>query len=86
MANETLFVRTGNGQGVYIDTEVTENGNYPVQGKGIKTYVDGALGDRGIPYTTTAPTEDNPDGLKFVVLTAEPDTKYSGYIYYIVEE
>lgn len=43
MANKTLFPRTGNGVGYFIDTEVTENGNYPVQGKGIKAYVDSAV-------------------------------------------
>ena len=38
-----------------------------------------------IDYTTTAPTADNTDGIKFVVLTAEPLTKYNGYIYLILE-
>ena len=39
----------------------------------------------GIPYTTTAPTAQNMDGLKFVVLTSMPDTKYFGWIYLITE-
>ena len=39
--------------------------------------------DFGLGYTTTAPTANNTDGLKFVVLTAEPATYYDGY-YYII--
>ena len=84
MANQTLFPRTGNGQGYFIDTEVTENGNYPVQGKGIYNAIAGAVS--ALPYLTEAPTAANPNGLQIVVLDAEPDTKYSGYIYFIVEE
>lgn len=39
-----------------------------------------------IPYLTTAPVADNTAGfLKFVVLNAEPATKYNGYLYIIVE-
>lgn len=34
---------------------------------------------------TTAPTQANPSGLKFVVLNSEPSTKYSGYVYLIKE-
>lgn len=38
----------------------------------------------GMPYLTTAPTSDNlSGGLKFVVLSSEPQTKYNGYIYFI---
>ncbi len=41
----------------------------------------------GIPYTTTAPSSANNDGtLKIVVLSSEPATKYSGYLYIITEE
>lgn len=39
----------------------------------------------GIKYTTTAPTAANTDGLKIVVLNAEPETKYDGYLYLITE-
>lgn len=39
----------------------------------------------GIQYTTTAPTTANTDGLKFVVLSAEPATRYDGYLYIITE-
>ena len=38
-----------------------------------------------VEYITTAPTEPNTEGLKFVVLNSEPSTKYSGYIYFIKE-
>lgn len=37
-----------------------------------------------LPYFTTAPTVDNASGfLKFVVLSAEPATRYDGYLYII---
>lgn len=40
----------------------------------------------GVTYLTTAPSSNNPDNdLKFVVLSSEPATKYSGYIYIITE-
>lgn len=39
----------------------------------------------GVDYSTTAPEADNADGLKFVVLSSEPITKYDGYIYFITE-
>lgn len=37
----------------------------------------------GLGYLTTAPTADNTDGIKIVVLSAEPATKYAGYLYII---
>ena len=38
----------------------------------------------GVSYLTTAPSAANTDGdLKFVVLSSDPATKYSGYIYII---
>lgn len=44
---------------------------------------DGAT--NGLGYLTTAPTAANTDGIKIVVLSAEPATKYDGYIYLITE-
>lgn len=45
-----------------------------------------AISVSGMPYLTAAPLADNTDGtLKFVVLTAEPATRYEGYVYLIVE-
>lgn len=38
-----------------------------------------------IAYITTAPVAENTDGLKIVVLSEEPVTKYSGYLYIITE-
>ena len=38
-----------------------------------------------VKYQTTEPTEENLDGLKFVVLDHEPATKYNGYIYFITD-
>lgn len=37
----------------------------------------------GVAYLTEAPTSANTDGLKFVVLSSDPATKYDGYIYFI---
>ena len=36
-----------------------------------------------VAYLTEAPTSANTDGLKFVVLSSDPATKYDGYIYII---
>ena len=36
-----------------------------------------------LPYLTTAPSADNTDGLKIVVLSSDPSTKYNGYLYLI---
>lgn len=47
--------------------------------------VKGTLID-SLDYLTTAPTEDNTVGLKFVVLASEPATYYTGYYYIITEE
>lgn len=39
----------------------------------------------GLPYTTTAPSSANTDGIKIAVLSSEPATKYSGWLYFITE-
>ena len=39
----------------------------------------------GVSYTTTEPTSPNTDGLKFVVLNYEPNTRYDGWIYIITD-
>ena len=39
----------------------------------------------GVPFLTTAPTANNSDGIKFVLLGSEPATYYGGYIYFIAE-
>lgn len=38
-----------------------------------------------LPYLTTAPSSANTSGLKIVVLSSEPATKYDGYLYIITE-
>lgn len=40
----------------------------------------------GFNYQTSAPTMANTDGMKVAVLSAEPATKYNGYLYLITEE
>lgn len=37
----------------------------------------------GLPILTTAPASANTDGIKIVVLSSEPATKYDGYLYII---
>lgn len=39
--------------------------------------------DAGIVYTTSAPTAANTNGIKICVLSSEPATKYSGWLYLI---
>lgn len=36
-----------------------------------------------LSYLTTAPAADNTSGIKIVVLSSEPATKYNGYLYLI---
>lgn len=46
--------------------------------------LSGAVAADELKYLTTAPTSANTSGnLKFVVLSAEPVTKYDGYVYLI---
>lgn len=42
--------------------------------------------DAGLEVTYTAPVAPNPNGLKFAILTEEPDTYYQGYFYIIQGE
>ena len=51
----------------------------------IKNVINKSIAN-GLPYITTAPTEDNSNGkLIVVVLSSEPATKYNGYLYIITE-
>ena len=44
-----------------------------------------SLGDTtGLNYLTTAPSSANTSGMKIVVLSSEPSTKYNGYLYIII--
>ena len=47
---------------------------------GVKYQVD------TIWYTTSTPTEANPNGVKLAILPEEPATKYDGYLYIIIPE
>ena len=44
----------------------------------------GSVVSAGVQYVTEAPTSANTNGLGFVVLDTEPDTKYDGWVYLIV--
>ena len=37
----------------------------------------------GLDYATTAPTANNTQGVKIAILTTEPGTKYTGWLYFI---
>lgn len=58
--------------------------------KGSNGYLLGVNGSGNLAYTnslpiiTTAPAQANTDGLIIVVLSSEPATKYSGYLYIIL--
>ena len=71
--------------GATLQTLQTGKQNVLTAGSGIAIAND-TISVSGVPYLTTAPVADNTDGtLKFVVLTAEPATRYEGYVYLIVE-
>lgn len=71
--------------GATLQTLQTGKQNVLTAGSGISIASD-TISVSGLPYLTTAPVADNTDGtLKFVVLTAEPATRYEGYVYLIVE-
>ena len=71
--------------GATLQTLQTGKQNVLTAGSGISIASD-TISVSGVPYLTTAPVADNTDGtLKFVVLTAEPATRYNGYMYLIVE-
>lgn len=63
--------------------DVTYNGQSIKNNRGI---VDVPIEAIAVNPITTAPTAPNTDGLKFVVLNAEPANRYEGYIYLITEE
>ena len=44
----------------------------------------GSFKASSVSFLSEAPTSANTDGLKFVVLSSDPATKYDGYIYIIV--
>ena len=77
---------------VVVDSELSNSSTNPVQNRVItsalseKADTNGDylnLGAGKLLYQTTEPTADNTDGLKIVVLSSEPQTKYNGYLYII---
>lgn len=46
MANQTKINWWGSGTAFPIDTEVTSTGEYPVESKGVKAYVDTAVANK----------------------------------------
>ena len=65
-----------------VDSELSSTSENPVQNKVIYQQLQDVQA-QSIAYTTTAPTGANTDGLKFAVLSSEPATRYSGWIYII---
>ena len=71
----TFYVSGGN---IYKTTYVSSNS----AGAGGMSY--GKPGNEfGLGYVTSAPTAANTDGLKIAVLSSDPGTKYSGWLYII---
>lgn len=78
---------------IKVDIKNIETGNtakgklLAADGEGKTEWVDARDGATyGLNYLTNAPTSANMDGgVKIVVLSAEPETKYDGYIYLITE-
>lgn len=72
---DDLYVSSSNSLGkVIVCGSNTEGYNYAL----------GRIGsDYGLGVLTTAPSADNTDGIKIVVLSSEPATKYNGYLYII---
>jgi len=70
-----------------LETKVANFAARPTVGSESLAYAsDVPSSTKGITYLTTAPTAANTDGgLIIVVLSSEPATKYSGYIYLITE-
>lgn len=68
-----------------VDQSIAGKQNTLSAGTGISISSNTISMTGALPYLTTAPTSANADGLKLVVLSSEPTTKYSGYIYIITE-
>ena len=65
---------------------LTSNGSGGAEWRSIETQVNTLIAN-GIPFLTTAPTSANTNGkLIVVLLNAEPQTRYDGYLYLIVGE
>lgn len=69
---------------------VTTTGDVAVKGNFIAECGDvyqpgGSDGYIQLGYTTVAPTDDNSGAIKVAILTTEPATRYSGWLYFIVE-
>lgn len=70
----------------YLDNLPKINGQTVSGNKTLADYgFTGEIANDKVGYTTEVPTEDNIDGLKFVVLDEDPATKYNGWIYIITE-
>lgn len=69
----------------YIIPEQIGTSSVADEGKLLKMGNDGwGILSTGLPYLTTAPSADNTDGIKIVVLSQEPSSKYNGYLYFVL--
>jgi len=67
-----------------IEQNLNDKQNKLWASTGITLTPSGTISNNGVAYQTSAPTSANYTGaLKFVVLSSEPATKYSGYVYII---
>ncbi len=83
-ANDLVLVASGSSTPMtwVVDNQMSDTSENPVQNKVLYQQLQNVQA-QSIAYTTTAPTEINTDGLKFVVLSAEPATRYDGWVYII---
>lgn len=68
-----------------VNTTQTPNYDYKWQQWNVQPAAESGGLAEGVQVLTTAPSANNPNGLKFVVLNDEPPTRYDGYFYIILE-
>ena len=80
--NATTFTVGGSGYALNL----RGSGTRPqYKGNDMALLSDVSTTAQSISYTTTAPSSANTNGLKICVLSSEPSTKYSGWLYLIEE-
>lgn len=83
---ETVSYDRSGSNWVYNSTDITELGGTQYSaGTGIDI-TNNVIKAIGLECLTTAPAANNPNGIKIVILSSEPSTKYDGYLYFITGE
>lgn len=74
-----------------LASDLTNDSGFLTSHQSIKTITGTSMVGNGdvlpsaVGYTTTVPSAANTDGLKFVLCSSEPATKYNGWVYLIEE-